>query len=492
MSLALEIQRGQGAPLYKQIADQIKDQICSRRLPNGARLPTIRQLAHELGVTRVTVQNAYDELQAAGWIEATIGRGTFVSDNIQAQRLPQAFGQPVTLDNVIGDILQVNEMVGVRSLASASPDPALFPADEFWGGLAQLRQDAPTMVSYGSSQGVPALRIELAALLHERQIDVTPDEILVTAGVTQGLALVTQALCRPGDVVLVEQPTYLGFLHTLKAQGVQPIGVPLDGDGLQVDVLERMAEHYRPRFLYTIPTFQNPTGICASKARRRAILAVAQRYGFLIAEDDLYARMAYDEPPPPPLYVEDESQSVIYLSSFSKMLMPGLRLGYLVAPPTLSPRLLSLRRAQDLCSPTLLQHALAHFLAAGGLRKHLRRVLPFYRERRDVFLAAMQHYMPPRVNWTRPSGGFCSWLTLPRQHGLDNLYQRALQTGWVFAPGDVFLAEPSADHHLRVCFGNQPPATIRTGVAALSQLIRDVLNATPRPTRAPTDSQPLV
>lgn len=492
MSVFFQLERSGAAALYQQIADQIRDQISNNRLPVGARLPTIRQLAYDLGVTRVTVQNAYDELRADGWIEATTGRGTFVSERVNARVTLRSVSQPLTPDAVISDMLQINEIVGLRSLASASPDPNLFPADEFWGVLADLRHDAPTMVMYGASQGAPALRVALADLLRERQIDAAPDEILVTAGVTQGLALVTQALCRPGDVVLVEQPTYVGFLHTLKTQGVQAVAVPLDEEGPQVEALERLAAQHRPRFFYTIPTFQNPTGITQSPARRRALLALALRYGFLVVEDDLYACLAYDQPVPPPIFAEDQSGSVIYLSSFSKSLMPGLRIGYMMAPAPLHAKLLSLRRANDLCSPTLLQHALARFLAGGGLKKHLRRALPLYRERRDAFQAAMQHHMPPGVAWTQPSGGYCSWITLPQRHAFNNLYQNAIQHGWVFTPGDVFLADASSHQHLRICFGNQSPGVIRSGVELLSRLIRTGLDETERANGESGDWAPLV
>lgn len=492
MSISFRLQRDHQAALYQQIATQIKDQISSERLPAGTRLPTIRRLAQELGVTRVTVQNAYDELRADGWIQSTIGRGTFVSERVQSQPPLRSFQQPLTPDTVVSDMLQISEVVGMRSLASASPDAHLFPTEDFWGALDELRATSATMASYGASQGVPALRTELTNLLRERQMDVLPDEILVTAGVTQGLALLAQALCRPGDVVLVEQPTYVGFLHTMKTQGVQPIGIPLDEEGPQLEPLERMVVQHRPRFFYTIPSFQNPTGICMSPARQRDLLDLAVRYGFLIVEDDLYARIAYDQPAPLPLFAEDRTNSVIYLSSFSKTLMPGLRIGFLVAPAPLHQKLISLRRANDLCGPTLMQFALARFIANGGLKKHMRRVLPIYRERRDAYVAAMQQYMPPSVQWTRPSGGFCSWLTLPRHHALSNLYQTAIQQGWIFAPGDVFLADTSTHHHLRICFGNQPPTTIRNGIKMLSELIRTALAQGERREVETADWTPLV
>jgi DNA-binding transcriptional MocR family regulator len=492
VGLALQLKRESNLALYQQIAEQIKDQIGDQRLPVGARLPTIRQLAQELGVTRVTVQNAYDELQSNGWIEATIGRGTYVSAKVQPQLALHAFTQQLTPDALISDILQINEVVGVRSMASASPDPQLFPLEEFWQAFDGLRSNAVAFSAYTSSQGVPELRIEIARLLAEQQIALTPDQILITSGVTQSLALVTQALCRSGDVILVEQPTYLGFLHTLKAQGVQPIGVPLDEEGPQLDVLERLVIQQRPRFFYTIPSFQNPTGVNMSLARRQALLALAERHGLLLVEDDIYARLSYEEPPLTSLKALDQAGLVVYVNSFSKTLMPGLRLGFVVAPSALQSRLLSLRRAMDLCSPPLLQFALARFLASGGYKRHLRRVLPIYGERRHALLAALRHQMPPSVTWSKPAGGYCCWLTLPHRHSMANLCQAALRQGWVFTPGDVFLTEASLHHHMRICFGQQSPTVIRHGIEMLSQLIRTQLAQEEHPSPNEGDWAPLV
>ena len=492
MSLLIQLERSGHVALYQQIVDQVKARISHRHLPPGTRLPTIRQLAQELGVTRVTVQNAYNELQVGGWIESTVGRGTFVSDTVEPRAAMRSSSQQLTPDAVISDILQINEVVGVRSMASASPDPALFPADEFWHCLQDLRGQMNALITYSSSQGDPLLRVEVANQLQERGIMALPDDILITAGVTQGLSLVTQAICRPGDIVIVEQPTYLGVLHTLKAHGVQVLSVPLSADGPDLELLERLVIQQRPRFFYTIPSFQNPTGYCMPLTRRQELLALAARYGFLLVEDDIYARLAYDQPAPPALKTLDQTGIVVHISSFSKTFMPGLRLGYVVAPPPLQQSLLTMRRANDLCSPPLIQRTLAGFLANRGLQKHLRRVLPIYRERRDALLAAMQRHMPRAVSWTRPAGGYCCWVTLPRHHALGNLYQLALNEGLVFAPGDVFLAQPSMDYHLRLCFGHQSVDTIRSGIEILGRLIREGLQCADTRNPEPNDWTPLV
>jgi DNA-binding transcriptional MocR family regulator len=479
MSLSIVLDRSARAPIYQQVAGQIREQIGMGQLPAGARLPTIRQLAQQLGVTRLTVQTAYAELQSGGWLEATVGRGTFVSQSAAVDAPPAAAHldllRAVTPAAVMGDILQIGHGREKHSLASASPDPLLFPADEFWGCLADQRRNAAAIAGYGPAQGDIQLRMALADYLHDRTIQATPAEILVTAGVTQGLALSAAALAEPGDVVLVEQPTYIGILHQLRMAGLQPMGIPMDEGGIRLDALDKMAAQARPRFLYTIPSFQNPTGSCLSLQRRRDLLALARTHGFLIVEDDIYALLAYDAPAPPPLKALDEHGLVIYLSSFSKVLMPGLRLGCLLAPPYLLDRLLSLRLAADLVSPSLLQQTLAAFLQAGGLRRHLRRVLPVYRRRRDAMMAALQRYAPPPLRWTVPAGGFCTWLTMPRHHALAELARLMRQGGWEIAPGDVFLAQPSGEQHVRLCFGSQPDDALARSMRTMGQIVREQL-----------------
>ncbi len=473
MSLQLSLDRNNGSTLYRQIAEQIKDRICDGRLPSGAQLPTIRQLAETLKVTRLTVQNAYAELQSNGWIEATVGRGTFVADGVRPRPPMLLPGQPITTDGVIHDILRSNQIMGMRSMSNASPDMKLFPTDEFWHGMDALRHSFAEMTTYVSSQGDSSLLVELAAFVQEREIDAAPEEILVTNGATQGFSLVIQALCRAGDRVLVEQPTYLGFLNTLQAQGIEPVGVPLDDEGIRLDILERMIVQERPRLLYTVPSFQNPTGLCLSLARRKELIALAERYNLLLVEDDIYGRLAYDGAAPVPLKALDRSGTVIYISSFSKLLMPGLRIGFVIAPPPLHQRLVSLRRAADLCGSLFLQRSLAEFLRNGGMRRHLRRVLPIYRERRDAMLSALKMTMPPAVQWTRPAGGLVCWLTVPAQSNMGDLLAASQRSGWNFAPGEVFLAQPEASHHLRLSFGQAPPEAIRSGVDMLAKLIRE-------------------
>lgn len=476
--LTFDLNRQGKQSLYRQIAEQIKTQISNGRLPANSRLPTVRQLASQLGVTRLTIHNAYSELQADGWVEAVVGRGTFVSRAVQPHAMLDTVGHRLTADGVLDDIMELNHVVGVRSMALAHPDDSFFPVDEFWHSLGQIHHNGKALMHYGSIQGNPQLRVVLANMVREEGITAVPEQIMITVGAMQAIALVAQALAQPGDTVLVDAPTFLGTLNILHAQKLVPINVPLDQDGPRLDQLEQLIRQHRPRFYYAMPNYHNPTGLCMPLARRQELLRLAQIYQLPIIEDDIYGKLYHDAPPPPPLMALDPGENVVYLTSFSKMLMPGLRTGYLIThDDELRRRLLALRRATDLGNPGFVQQATAVFLQNGGLKRHLRKVRPVYRHRRDVLLASLQAHMPDCVQWTTPSGGFCCWLTLPHLFAPGELYRTALQHGFAFTPGDAYLPTASGGDHFRLCFGNQPPAAIRAGVKLLAQIIQAKLVA---------------
>ncbi len=479
--LDVSLNRHHSQALYRQIAEQIKTQIGNGRLPANTRLPTVRQLAQELGVTRLTIQNAYGELQADGWIEATVGRGTFVSPAVQPMSLQPTIGQFLTPDSALSDMLEISQIIGVRSMAMAHPDPTLYPTDEFYDYLNRLRPIANQLFSYGPIQGDAELRVEVAKLVQETGITAVPEQILITAGTMQAISLVTQTLAQPGDLVLVDQPTFLGTLNIIKAQHLRSQAIPLQPDGPDLEALAQAMREKRPRFFYTMPSFHNPTGYSASPEKRAALLALARQYDCLIVEDNVYGNLAYDGPPPPSLKAQDTDGRVLYLSGFTKDIMPGLRIGYAIVPPHLRTHLLTLRRSTDMCSPELTQRALAHFLRDGGLKRHLRRVLPVYKERRDTLLTALQTFMPASVTWSQPGGGFSCWLRLPRYFAPGELYRLALQNGFAFTPGEAYLMDEPDAEHLRLCFGNQSAAGIRAGVQLLSELIKQRIQAGSRP-----------
>lgn len=470
MSLSLQINRDDNRPVYLQIAAQIKNQISVGRLPPGTRLPSVRQMAKSLEVNRLTVHNAYSELQADGWVESTVGRGTYVLKQAQPLLMLSAIRSEASAQNVLYDIESIKQIPTLRSLAYAEPDPALFPADEFWGSLTALRREAPTLLSYDSPQGDPMLRVEISALLRERGMVAMPDTIVVTNGGMQGISLTTQALTEPGDTVLVEEPTYLGMIHVMKMYGVRALPVPVDKEGPDLNVIEHMVRTERPRFFYTVPTFHNPTGFCMSPQRRCELLELASRHQLPVVEDDIYGLLAFDGPSPLALTAQDPYENTIYISSISKVLMPGLRVGWIVAAPELRKRIMSYRLAADLFGHAFVHRALANFLHQGRLKAHLKRVIPVYRERRDTLLHALENHMPPGVTWTRPTGGFSNWVTLPHANMMA-VYEAALRYGIAFTPGEAFLASAPTNRHLRLCYSKHSAEDIETIVALLGDLI---------------------
>lgn len=473
MSVQIQIDRERDRPLYQQIIDGLQSRIRNGKLPTGTQLPTVRAMADELGVTRLTVHNAYRQLKRDGWISSTVGRGTFVRASPQPKTLASAVDDQISSDQIIRQAWDVETSIGVRNFAYAHPDLALFPQDDFWHSLSALRTAPAKLVQYACTQGEPDLRVQLAQRAETRGIHASSADVLVTAGVTQAISLVTQVLTEPGDLIAVEQPTYLGMLQIAQSQRLRTAGVPMDDEGPRVDALERLIAQRRPRFFYTVPSFHNPTGRNMSPRRRQELLELAERHQLPIVEDDIYGRLSYDNPPPPPLKRDDPSGLIVYLDGFSKTLMPGLRVGYAVAPSLLREQMLTAKRAADLCGPSMNQHALAEFLRRGHFETHLKTVLPTYETRRDRLLHALGREMPDGVHWTRPDGGLCCWVTLPGRTDIRGLYRTALERGLVFTPGDVFLAERDTDGHLRLCFGQSDENVIDEGVALLGELIRD-------------------
>ncbi|MEN9936616.1 MAG: hypothetical protein RLZZ387_3195, partial [Chloroflexota bacterium] len=378
--MQIALNRYSAQPLYLQIVHEVQRQISSGALPPGARLPTVRELARQLDINYLTVHSAYSQLQSAGWLKSTVGRGTFVAPR-DAPPDVAGLGRELSARGLLSDMLRLSRTSGIHSLAAAEPAPELVPSRELERAVAEaLKRGAQGLVTV-DPQGDPRLRAALAALLAERGVKVSAEELLVTSGATQGLALVARALTQPGDTVLVEEPTGLSALNTLGMLGLRLVGAPVDADGLALEALEVLILAHRPRFLYIAPTFHGP-GAPLSQVRRAALLTLAARYRLPVVEDDVYGLLSYDGPALAPLKAEDADGLVVYLSSFSKVLLPGVRIGYVAARAELIEQLSLAKQADDLGSSPLLQRALAIIMRRGWFAAHLRRALPIYRERR--------------------------------------------------------------------------------------------------------------
>ncbi|GAC1364284.1 MAG: PLP-dependent aminotransferase family protein [Herpetosiphon sp.] len=475
--MRIEIDREARLPLYLQVVEQIKERIRSGGLVAGTRLPTVRQFAEELQLTRLTVHNAYTELQADGWIESFVGRGSFVAARPALDdhaRPGSAAPLEVRVPGELADLMRLAQQPEIISFAQAAAAPETFPRREFARAVQQVLAHAGAAVyGYGPSQGEQELRNQFAGFLLERSVQAAPEQIIVVGGAQQGLDIVLRALLRPGDSVLVEQPTYLGMIERLEATGLAMHGVAMDEEGMRLDVLESLIRAQKPRLLYTIPTFHNPTGRSMSEARRSGVLDLCERYGLTILEDDIYGLLSFDGPAPLPLKAHDHAGLVIYLTSFSKVLMPGLRIGLLAVPDRLRGALIAVKQMTDLHSPQLMQLALASFLQGGHLNAHLRATRALYRERRDVLLAELRRSFPAETSWYVPAGGLCVWVQLPSGVRSMELYLAAIDRGVAFAPGEAFFCSQPTAGFMRLSWADHEPAVLVKGIQILGGLVHE-------------------
>jgi GntR family transcriptional regulator/MocR family aminotransferase len=343
---------------------------------------------------------------------------------------------------------------------------------------AVLRRDGAAALEYGEHRGHAPLRSTIAHILASQGLMASPEHILITAGSQQALALVAQLLLQPGDVALVESPTYTGILDLFRALGLKIVGVPIDAGGMKVDELEKLLQQHHPKLIYTIPNFQNPTGTCLNGRRRHQLIALADRYNVPILEDDFVGDLRYEGRTQPALKGLDPGGRVIYASTFSKMLMPGLRVGFLVADGPVYERLVHRKRINDLATSNLMQRALEEYVTVGRYQAHLRRSCRIYRRRRDRMLQAIDRYLPIGVQVVPPQGGFFVWLCLPNELSAEALLPLACEEGVAFSPGSRFFPSGvGGECCMRLNFASQTPEGIEEGLKRLGQAIRRLPSA---------------
>ncbi len=375
----------------------------------------------------------------------------------------------------IRDLLAVTERPDMISFAGGLPAPELFPADRLRAALdAVLREEPGPSLQYGPTQGQRALRALIAGRLARRGIDCAAEDVLITTGSQQALDLLGRVLAGDGLPLLVESPTYIGALQAFGAQNVDFVPVPVDADGLRVDELRRWLEQWaagrrpRPSLLYTVATFQNPAGVTMPVGRRRELLDCSRRWSLPVVEDDPYWALRYDGEEVPPLRGLPGGEEVIHLGTFSKVLSPGLRLGWVVAPRPVIERLVLAKQGADLHTDSLAQRAALRFCVDNDLDAHVDVLRAAYRERRDALLAALAGLMPVGTTWTVPAGGMFTWVTLPGGLDARDVLVRAVELGVAFVPGAAFHVDGGGADAMRLNFTACGPEEIREGVRRLA------------------------
>lgn len=474
-------------PLYQQIEAHIRKSILSGSLPADTRLPASRQLARDLGVNRTTVENAYSALEADGLVFSRMGSGTYVLPVYPLPAVPKrdsnapwplwqtALQKNSSMNTeVVDDLLKTDGHSKPISFASGISDARQFPVEEFRKVLQTvMRRDQIDALEYGERRGYAPLREGIARILASQGLQTHPENVLITAGSQQAIFLAAQVLLKPNDIVLVEDPTYSAAIDLFRTLGFRIVGVPVDGQGMQVEKLEKLLQLYHPKLIYTIPNFHNPTGTCLSSARRRQLIMLADRYNVPILEDDFVGDLRYEGHTQPSLKSLDSGGHVIYVGTFSKMLMPGLRVGFLVADGPVNESLLNFKRLSDLATSTLIQRALDAYMTVGRYQTYLHRSCQVFRARRDAMVNAIRRHLPKDVSFEIPKGGLFIWLQLPRSISARQLLNVAAKEGVAFSPGSSFFIDgESGDDWIRLNFASQPAEDIEEGVKRLGSALK--------------------
>jgi DNA-binding transcriptional MocR family regulator len=465
--------------MYLQIANTLAAKIQNCTLPSGTKLPPERELARLLGVSRTTTINAYSLLEERGLVSTRVGSGTYVALPLlvdqTASSMPweQLFTPPYKspLSSMLRNLIATPTADETISLAAGMPDPSLYPF-EIIGNALPLAQHPLEMsdLGYIPTEGYAPLRRSIASWNCREGIPATPDHILVVSGSQQGLYLAVKVLVEPRDYVIVESPTYLGAIQILEAAGARVLCLP-PSDELNLALLEDYLIRYRPKLFYTIPTFQNPTGRVLSLRSRQELIRLAARHRLAIIEDDPYSLLHYGQQPPPSLKQLDTYGGVIYLGTFSKILFPALRTGWVNAAPQVINRLAQEKQYIDLHSNNLCQRILHICLEDNTLAPHLTTVRHEYKKRRNAMVASIRRYCGNHVEFDLPEGGFYLWCKLRPPVSPGELLRRAAAAGVSFVPGEAFYPNGSESREIRLCFATHREELLTEGIRRLGKIV---------------------
>lgn len=385
--------------------------------------------------------------------------------------------------SAIRELLKLTESPEIISFAGGLPAPDVFPTEEFKEACNRVLTDfGAQALQYSTTEGYLPLRELITRHTARYGIAVTPENVLITSGSQQALDLLGKILINPGDHILVESPTYLGALQAWSAYGAEYVTVPMDEHGMNTDALEE-ALRSAPKFIYVLPNFQNPTGVTLSLERRHKLIELADRYGVPIVEDDPYGQLRYEGEHLPAVVVLDSqfrnssgasyAGNVIYLSTFSKILAPGIRLAWVVAPPVVIRKLVQAKQGADLHTSSFNQMVAFEVSHGGFIDQHVKLIREVYGERRDVMLAAMDGYFPPGVEWIHPEGGLFLWGILPESLSAAEVLKVAVEQKVAFVPGTPFFPTGGGHNTMRLNFSNASPERIREGIARLGRVLRE-------------------
>ncbi len=467
-------------PLYRQLADHIRNLVRSGRILAGERLPATRELAGLLGLNRTTVSAAYALLESEGLLKGHVGRGSYVSGT-PPEPAPPGLDWEMLLEPAdpmtSAPAPPFSASGEVISFATSRPSQSLFPLDEFRAACREVLtgSQAGAILQLGSPGGFAPLREYLLGEARRAGAARPQDDVLVTNGCQQALDLIQRVLVRPGDTVVVEDPVYPGLRNVFARAGARLAGVPVGPDGIDVEHLDRLLVREKPRLLVVTPNFQNPTGATIPLPARLALLSRAREAGVVVVENDIYGELRYEGEPLVAMKQLDDSGDVVLLRSFSKVAFPGLRVGWVTGPRPLLARMAEAKQWTDLHTDHLSQAVLWRFAESGRLASHRARMIASGAEQLSAVLAACQRYLPKGSRFTRPRGGMNLWVWLPEPLDTAELLPRAHRENVTYMPGKYFEVTHHDPGGLRLSFAGLEPERIRAGMALLGMVFSNEL-----------------
>lgn len=467
-------------PIYLQIRDRLSDLIKSGALQAGDRLPSIRSLAESVQVNKLTIIEAYNVLEAEGVICARQGSGYFVNtEPVACTNLKPTFApaQDVIIKepggNTFFDLhmaaVQAQTQPGMINLSFGFPRP---PKDITQIAKRALNH-ADALHKYDLPQGQLTLRRQIAQMLVQQGLDVSTEDLIITTGSEQALSLAMHYFVQPGDWVIVEAPTYFGAIAILENLGAKIIGIPMTAEGMNLELLEQYLRSHRPKLIYTISTLHNPTGLTTSPEHRQQLLALTKQYECAILEDNAYEGLNF-EPVPAPIKAIDKHDLVTYVGTFSKTLMPGLRVGYMVITGKHYQAILERKLFHDVHVSTVSQAIVSEYLASGHYRRHLNQLRAENIQSRNYIVQAMERYFPKEAKWTVPKGGLFLWVQLPADVPIQAISKEALAQNVLIFCGSAFFPDKQGYSAMRLTFANSPQ-DIEQGISILGKLLKNNL-----------------
>lgn len=467
--LGISLNKKLNTPLYIQLANNIKTLIEEGNLDID-KLPSIRSLSKQLEVNNVTVVNGYKLLEQEGYVYSVKGSGTYIKNITYTEKIP--FLEEGDMELMLSGILPISK--DCINFASISPTADLFPIEEFKQALVQvLDRDGGSAFLYPEITGYqPLIQSICKFLMDNYNTYVSEDQLLITSGGQQGLDIISKTLINPGDCILVENPTYSGAIAVFKSRGAKIIGIPIEEDGIDTDLLESYIKRYNPKFLYIMTNYQSPTTYSYSEKKKIRLLQLCREYDFYIIEDDFLTDLSFDPVPKTPLKSMDNIDRVIFIKSFSKIFMPGVRIGFITLPNILFRNIIKAKHTTDISSSGFLQRAFDLYLRKGYWKNHIEKTKRVYEERYNIMLTELKRLQPLGIEYLPPKGGLSIWLKLPKNIDALELYKEASINNLAIVPGKVFFLDDTIySNYIRLSFGSVNNEEIKAGVRILENIL---------------------